>query len=286
MIRNGKTTAARKVMRQIYGAENQPDERLEFEIRAIQYEQVVDSDKEGLYRSCFQGHNLKRTMTVAFLYSTANIGGASFLAQNIYFLIIAGLEAVHAFDIGIGGFGLAILIVIASGAYLQRVSRRNVVIAGLVLNMLFMIVIGALYWATSKGALWAIAVLMNILISVQTSTLQAAGWPIAAEISSYSLRAKTLSIGVCAQTFTTWLFNFITPYMYNVDSGNLGARTGFIYAGTTFFLIIIAWWLIPDTTGMTTEEVDHAYESGAVPRKFRSDTTNVSITNGAQSESM
>ncbi|KAI8200944.1 MFS transporter fmqE [Colletotrichum sp. SAR 10_65] len=268
LVRKGKIEAARKVMRKIYGP-NQPDERLEYEIRAIQAEQEFEANNKATYMACFQGTNRKRSLTVAFLYSTANIGGASFLAQNIYFLITAGLEAVHCFDVGIGGFGLAVLIILTSGVYLKYVNRRNVVLIGLVLNLLVMVIIGALYWADKKGGLWAIAVLMNILISLQSSLLQGAGWPIAAEIPSYSLRAKTLSIGICAQTFTTWVFNFITPYMYNVDSGNLGARTGWIYAGTSVFLFIGGWLWIPNTTGMTTEEIDHAYESGVAPRNFR-----------------
>jgi hypothetical protein len=77
LIRNGKITAARKVMKQIYGVENHPDERLAYEIRVIRIERELDSTKSGSYMSCFQGHNLKRTATVAFLYSTPNIGGAS-----------------------------------------------------------------------------------------------------------------------------------------------------------------------------------------------------------------
>lgn len=255
-------------MRKIYGP-NQADERLEYEIRAIQAEQEFEANNKATYMACFQGTNRKRSLTVAFLYSTANIGGASFLAQNIYFLITAGLEAVHCFDVGICGFGLAVLIILTSGVYLKYVNRRNVVLIGLVLNLVVMVIIGALYWADKKGGRWAIAVLMNILISLQSSLLQGAGWPIAAEIPSYSLRAKTLSIGICAQTFTTWVFNFITPYMYNVDSGNLGARTGWIYAGTSVFLFIGGWLWIPNTTGMTTEEIDHAYESGVAPRNFR-----------------
>ncbi|KAJ0329938.1 hypothetical protein COL5a_003767 [Colletotrichum fioriniae] len=268
LIKKGKIEAARKVMHKIYGPNN-PDERLEYEIQAIRAEQELEMNNNATYAACLQGHNRKRSLTVAFLYSTANIGGAPFLAQNIYFLITAGLEAVHSFDIGIGGFAFAVLIILASGAYLQRISRRNVVLLGLAINLLFMVIIGALYWVTNKGGLWAIAVLMNLLISLQAAFLQGAGWPIAAEIPSYALRAKTLSIGICAQTFTTWLFNFITPYMYNVDSGNLGARTGFIYAGTSVFLLAGAWFLVPDTTGMTTEEIDKAYESELTPRRFQ-----------------
>lgn len=191
------------------------------------------------------------------------------LSRNIYFLVTAGLAAIHSFDVGIGGFALAIILVVLSGLCLRRISRRNAVLVGLCLNMLFMLTIGALYWTPGQGALWAIAVLMNVSISFQPAVLQDAGWLMAAEIPSPSVRAKTLSVAICSQTFSTWLFQFITPYMSNVDSGNLGARTGFVYAGTSAFLIVVAWLMTPDTTAMTPEEIDQAYDSRVQPRDFQ-----------------
>jgi hypothetical protein len=94
------------------------------------------------------------------------------------------------------------------------------------------------------------------------------GWPIAAELSSYRLRAKTISIAVIVQTLSTWLTTFTVPYMYNVDSGNLGARTGFVFVGTTVLLIAAGWLLVPDTTG-SAEQIDHAYEQRVPPRQFQ-----------------
>lgn len=108
----------------------------------------------------------------------------------------------------------------------------------------------------------------NLLISLGTSLLQGMGWPIAAELSSYRLRAKTISAGVIAQTLSTWITLFTVPYMYNVDSGNLGARTGFVFAGLSLILIAIGWFVIPDTTGMTADEIDHAYIQNVSPRHF------------------
>lgn len=49
------------------------------------------------------------------------------------------------------------------------------------------------------------------------------------------------------------------PYIYNVDAGNLGARTGFIFAATSILLLLASWYLIPDSTGMNTDELDEAY---------------------------
>lgn len=98
--------------------------------------------------------------------------------------------------------------------------------------------------------------------------MQAPGWSIAAEISSYRLRAKSMSLGMMSQTFTTWLVTFVVPYMYNVDSGNLGARTGLVFAGASVLLIWGAWTLVPDTTGLSTEDIDNLYEAKVPARKF------------------
>jgi hypothetical protein len=65
-----------------------------------------------------------------------------------------------------------------------------------------------------------------------------------------------------------WLFSFVTPYMYNVDSGNLGAKTGFIYAGLTVVVFAISWFIIPETAGLSVEDIDNAYEKGTSPREF------------------
>ncbi|KAI0163704.1 general substrate transporter [Pestalotiopsis sp. NC0098] len=272
LVTRGKTEAARNAMRRIYGNSDHTDDRLACLIHDIKLEEASQQDK-GTYAACFRGSHLRRTMTIALLFSLTNVSGAAFLSQNIYFLITAGLEAIHAFDIGIGGFGLALLIIAVNSAYMHRCNRRSLILVGLTINFVFMITIGALYWAPGEGALWAIAVLMNVLISLTTSTLQAAAWPVAAEIPSYHLRAKSISLGVFTQTITSWLFIFVTPYMYNVDTGDLGGRTGFIYAGTTLLLGICAFRLVPDTTGLTTTEVDAAYAAGVSPRRFQEFTS-------------
>ncbi|KAL5001147.1 major facilitator superfamily domain-containing protein [Aspergillus recurvatus] len=227
----------------------------------------------GSYLDCFKGSDLKRTLTVMFLYSTANLGGAAFLSQSIYFLLILGLPSVHIFDISIKGFALAIIIILLMGFIGKSLSRRRMLLMGCLINLAFLVVIGCLYCASGMGPSWAVAVLMNILISIQTGLMQAVGWPIAAEISSYTLRVKSLSIGVFAQTLSAWVMTFTVPYMYNVDSGDLGARTAFPFAGITVLLVMGAYFLFPDTTGLSTEEIDRLYEDKVSPRRFKSFVT-------------
>ncbi|KAK5108279.1 hypothetical protein LTR62_008594 [Meristemomyces frigidus] len=260
LVLNHKYERARKSMARIYGSSNDPDARLACLIKTMNEERARNNHEEGTYLECFQGTDLRRTLAVMLIYAAPNFAGAAFLAQAIYFLIIAGLPAIHSFDVAIGGFGLGCIIIVGTIFLSGKVKNRSAFYAGLVANFLAMLVVGCLYYSKAAGSLWAIAVIMSVQISIQTSLLQGMGYPIAAELSKLRLRAKTLSIGVTVQTFTTWLTTFIMPYIYNVDAGNLGARTGFIFTATSVLLCIATFYLVPDTTNMSLEDLDHAYD--------------------------
>ncbi|KAH8652259.1 major facilitator superfamily domain-containing protein [Xylariales sp. PMI_506] len=256
-FRHVKAEAARKTLERLYGPNNSIDARLATLSREIEQEaHETRNSGTGSYISAFQGSNRRRTLTVIWMFWGLGLNGAAFLAQNIYFLIIAGLEPVHKFDIGVGGFGLAALVIIGSWFYMEKMGRRSLWLIGCVGNCLCMIVIGALYYAPGSGPLWAIAILMNVLISWQLTTMLSTSWAITGEISSYRLRGKTQSIAVITYAFESWLFQFVVPYIYNTDAGNLGARTGFIFAGTSLVLAIRSFFLIPELTGFSTEEID------------------------------
>ncbi|KAJ6017044.1 hypothetical protein N7451_000423 [Penicillium sp. IBT 35674x] len=259
---------AKKLYRWLYRDDVDREERYNHLVKTIEEENSQREENQSSYIECFQGVDLKRTLTMMFLFGTVNLGGGPFLTQSIYFLISVGLPTVHVFDISIGGFALAIILIVGSGIVLKNVRRRNILLAGCTINFVFNLIVGALYWANGTGPKWAIAIFMNVLISLQACLMQSPGWSIAAEISSYRLRAKSMSLGIMSQTFTTWLVTFVVPYMYNVDSGNLGARTGLVFAGATVLLIWGVWTIVPDTTGLSTEDIDNLYEAKVPARKF------------------
>lgn len=147
-------------MTKIYGAQNDPDARLASLIKTIREEKANDTLEKGTYLECFQGKDLRRTLAAILIYTAANFAGAAFLAQAIYFLIIAGLPAIHAFDVSIGGFGLACVIIVASWFMMEKIRNRTAFYAGLVMNFIAMLVVGALYYKSGTGSLWAIAAIM------------------------------------------------------------------------------------------------------------------------------
>lgn len=94
-------------------------------------------------------------------------------------------------------------------------------------------------------------------------------WVICAEVSSYRLRLETQAIGVISNAAVTWLFTFAVPYIYNTDAGNLGARSAFVFMGTSVLLLMGSYYLVPDLQGFKTAEVDWLYEQGIEVRKFQ-----------------
>jgi hypothetical protein len=88
--------------------------------------------------------------------------GTAFLTQNIYFLTLAGLPVIHCFDINIGGFVLALILMPIVWYFIDRVGRRPLYLIGVGGNIIFLATIGGLGYApvANKGAVWTVAVLL------------------------------------------------------------------------------------------------------------------------------
>jgi MFS family permease len=277
LLLQGRTQSAKKSLERLYGSNNEIDARLAHMALGIRLEEEQAlRHGAGSFADLFRGSNLKRTLTVVWVFLGFGFTGACLLAQSIYFLIIAGLEPIHSYDVAIGGFGIAIFAIVGSWFFMEKTGRRMIFLVGAGVNCVVMFVIGGLYYAHSKGALWAVAIIMyvvkdlfnfiidilrNLLISWQAVTLVSTAWAITGEISSYRLRAKTQGIAVISNAFSTWLFTFTVAYIYNVDAGDLGIRAGFVYGGGSLLFFIFSYFLVPDLRGFSTEEIDWIYEN-------------------------
>jgi hypothetical protein len=65
-----------------------------------------------------------------------------------------------------------------------------------------------------------------------------------------------------------WVFLFTIPYMINPDAGNLGGKVGFIFGGFGLISSIVAYFYIPETKGLSFDDLDWLYTHHIPPRKF------------------
>ncbi|KAJ4349341.1 uncharacterized protein N0V89_007955 [Didymosphaeria variabile] len=92
-------------------------------------------------------------------------------------------------------------------------------------------------------------------------------WTYSSEIPPARLRALMMGMAVASQ----WLFNFVvakaTPSMF-ATLGKNGFGTYFVYGSFCFVMVIYAWFLIPETKGVSLEHMDELFSQNNVRNKF------------------
>lgn len=89
------------------------------------------------------------------------------------------------------------------------------------------------------------------------------------ETSSARLRAKSNAVGFVMNGFASWLFNFVVPYLFNVDQANLGGKTGFFFAGLCLVGVLVVFLEIPEMKGRNYDELDAMFELRLPTRAFK-----------------
>jgi len=114
-----------------------------------------------------------------------------------------------------------------------------------------------------------------IFIFFFATTWGPGAWVLIGEIFPLPIRSR----GVGLSTASNWLWNtiiaIITPYMVGVDQGNLRSSVFFVWGGLCTAAFVYAYFLIPETKGLTLEQVDQMMEE-TTPRtssKWRPHTT-------------
>lgn len=116
---------------------------------------------------------------------------------------------------------------------------------------------------------WTQAVFLDLLTLVYQGTIGPVAFAILAEVGAARLRSHTVAlaegIGSVFQIITTIIF----PYMINASSGNWRGKTGFFFGGLSILATIWCFFRLPETKNRTFEELDHMFEEGVPPRKFK-----------------
>jgi len=99
-----------------------------------------------------------------------------------------------------------------------------------------------------------------IFIFFFASTWGPGAWIVIGEIFPLPIRSR----GVGLSTASNWLWNtiiaVITPYMVGEDRGNLKSSVFFVWGGLCTAAFVYAYFLVPETKGLSLEQVDQMME--------------------------
>ncbi|GMG35827.1 unnamed protein product [Ambrosiozyma monospora] len=145
---------------------------------------------------------------------------------------------------------------------IERLGRRTLMIygaAGMVTCEFIVAIVGVIK-PDDDNAVKAMISFICIYIFFFASTWGPGAWVIIGEIFPLPIRSR----GVGLSTASNWMWNciiaVITPYMVDTDKGNLKARVFFIWGSLCACCLVYAIFLIPETKGLTLEQVDRMLE--------------------------
>lgn len=274
LLKKGKPEQARQALNRIHGPGDQvlidaEMSRINIAIASSEEIQQVISKESPLFFQCWQGTNLKRTIIAILPIAGQQLLGAAFVLGYVtYFLSLIGVT--KYFTVSVVLYVVMLLSNLSAFFFVEVAGRRTLLIPGVIILTMFLLLMGIMGCIHTDGAMWFSVVCIFIWAIVYQLTIGAVGFAFGSEISHLPLRPTVQSIIGITQGGVGWVIGFVTPYMINPDAGNLGAKVGFVFFGLGVPLCIVFYFLIPETRGLSFDEMDYLFNNNVSCRHFQS----------------
>lgn len=260
---------------------------------------IPDTTWFGSWANCFKGSlwdsksNLRRTILGTSMQMMQQWTGVNFIFYySTVFLKSTGAIS-NAFLMSLIFTLVNVLSTPLSFWTVERFGRRSILIIGafgMLVCQFLVAIIGVTIGfnkthpdpndssatiADNISAVNAQIAFIAIFIFFFASTWGPAAWIVIGEIFPLPIRSR----GVGLSTASNWMWNtiiaVITPYMVGTNKGNMKSSVFFVWGGLCTCAFVYAYFLVPETKGLTLEQVDKMMEE-TTPRtsaKWKPTTT-------------
>ncbi|KAI9649558.1 hypothetical protein NHQ30_002138 [Ciborinia camelliae] len=228
----------------------------------------------GSWANCFtgsifhSGSNLRRTILGTSLQMMQQWTGVNFIFYfgTTFFQALGSIK--NPFLIGLITTLVNVCSTPISFYTVERYGRRTILIwgaFGMLVCEFLVAIIGSTAGSESKhntSAVSAMIAFICIYITFFATTWGPGAWVLVGEIFPLPIRSR----GVGLSTASNWLWNciiaVITPYLVGTEKGqaNLGSKVFFLWGSLCTCCFIYAYFLIPETKGLSLEQVDRMLE--------------------------
>ncbi|KAF9289850.1 hypothetical protein BGZ74_000654 [Mortierella antarctica] len=91
-------------------------------------------------------------------------------------------------------------------------------------------------------------------------------WVLIGEIFPLSIRSRGVALSTASNWFWNFIIGFITPYLVGSQYANMQSSVFFLWGALCAVCIVYAYFLVPETKGLTLEQVDQMLDEVS-PRK-------------------
>ena len=187
-------------------------------------------------------------MNVVMYYAPKIFEGMGYNTESqLWFTAIVGLTNVLATFIAI--------------AFVDKLGRKPILYAGFAVMTIGLGIVGTMMHIgiqTQSQQIFTVAMLLFFIVGFAMS----AGpliWTLCSEIQP--LKGRDFGIGV--STFTNWAANWVVGVTFlSLLNGFGNANTFWLYAAFNAVFIVLTYWLVPETKGVTLEHIEHNLMAG------------------------
>ncbi|MEJ3598145.1 sugar porter family MFS transporter [Pseudomonas bubulae] len=180
----------------------------------------------------------------------------------------------HAALIATIGNGVVSVIAALIGMWLiNRMGRRSMLLMGLIVVVLAQIFLGIVINFMPHSLMQSYMALSGVLVFLffMQMCIGPVYWLLMSELFPNHVRG--LMNGIAVATF--WVFNAIVAFLFPVLLSEMGGMTFFLFAVINIGSIIFCTLWLPETKGMTLEQIEQFMEQRLSGRKWRAVATRV-----------
>jgi len=175
---------------------------------------------------------------------------------------LAGFESNSASILATAGVGLVnVVMTIVGLLLLDRLGRRPLLLTGLV-GMFASLLILAYGFANTpnlSNLKWIGVGSLTFYVASFAISLGPIFWLLISEIYPLNFRGLAMSLA----TAICWISNLIVSFTFPILIKALGPSATFtIYAGIALLAFVFAYYLVPETKGLSLEEIEHRFRQG------------------------
>ena len=263
LMSRGRNEEAERVLEKL----RSDRQSIETEMREIADQLKVEFQGWGLFRS---NPNFRRTVGLGIMLQVmqqlTGINVVMYYAPRIFGLAGYGTSHDQLWGTVIVGAVNVAATFIAIGL-VDRWGRKPILYTGFTVMALALATLGALLHIGVTSGASQIAAVVMLLVFIAGFAMSAGPmiWILCAEIQPM----KGRDFGIAASTFVNWVANTIAGATFLTLLNTLGhAQTFWLYAVMNAAFIFLTLWLVPETKGVSLEQIERNLMAGQALRKL------------------